>query len=227
MILTSPYDYKALTRQNTSEGRKYNSPDGPLPSVTTILDKTKSEESKKALQNWRKRVGEKKAAEITQAAAGRGTKMHTYLEEFVLTGTLREPGGHPMSIQSHGMAEQVVAQGLTKCNEFWGTEVSLYFPKIYAGTTDLVAVHENAPAIVDFKQTNKTKKREWIEDYFYQLIAYGQAHNELYGTKIRKGVIMMCSGEKEYQEFIVEGNEFDEWTDKWFRKLEEYYTKFL
>ncbi len=226
-MLTTPYNYIPLTRQTTPEGRKYNSPDGPLPSVTTILDATKSQESKKALFEWRKRVGEKKAAEITKAAAGRGTKMHTYLENYVLEGSLREPGGHPMSIQSHGMAAEIVEKGLSNCNEFWGVEVSLYFPKIYAGTTDLVGVHNGDPAIIDFKQTNKPKKREWIEDYFYQLCAYAAAHNEMFGTNIRKGVIMMCSGEKEYQEFIVEGNEFDDWMNKWFFKLEEYYSKFI
>lgn len=226
-MLKSPYNYTPLTRQHTPEGRKYNSPDGPLPGVTTILDATKPQESKQALMEWRKRVGEKKAQEITSEAAGRGTRMHSYLENYIIEGALREPGGHPMSIQSHSMATKIVEHGLSKCDEYWGVEVSLYFPKIYAGTTDLVGVHEKEPAIIDFKQTNKPKRREWIEDYFCQLTAYAAAHNELYGTNIRKGVIMMCSADKEYQEFIIEGNEFDNWMNKWFIKLEEYYSKFV
>jgi len=125
------------------------------------------------------------------------------------------------------MAHTIISQGLSNCPEFWGTEVSLYFPKVYAGTTDLVGLHNSDEAILDFKQTNKPKKREWIEDYFLQLTAYANAHNEIYGTKIRKGVILMCSAANEYQEFIVEGNEFDEWSDRWWKRVEEYYTKFL
>jgi genome maintenance exonuclease 1 len=125
------------------------------------------------------------------------------------------------------MARSIIDQGLSKCNEFWGTEVSLYFPKIYAGTTDLVGLHEGSEAIMDHKQTNKPKKREWIEDYFVQLAAYANAHNEVYGTKIRKGVIFMCSAANEYQEFILEGADFDTYTDKWFNRVEQYYMQFI
>lgn len=217
-----------MKRETTTEGRKYVAPDGEkLPSVTTILDATKPIEAKKALIEWRRRVGEQKANEITAEAAGRGTRMHKYLENYVLKGETGEPGSNPYSKQSHTMAHTIISQGLSNCPEFWGTEVSLYFPKIYAGTTDLVGVHNGDEAIMDHKQTNKPKKREWIEDYFLQLTAYANAHNEVYGTKIRKGVIFMCSAANEYQEFIVEGNEFDEWSDRWWKRVEEYYTKFL
>lgn len=217
-----------MKRETTTEGRKYVAPDGEkLPSVTTILDATKPIEAKKALIEWRRRVGEQKAKEITAEAAGRGTRMHKYLENYVLKGETGEPGSNPYSKQSHTMAHTIISQGLSNCPEFWGTEVSLYFPKIYAGTTDLVGVHSGDEAILDFKQTNKPKKREWIEDYFLQLTAYANAHNEVYGTKIRKGVILMCSADNQYQEFIVEGNEFDEWSDRWWKRVEEYYTKFL
>jgi genome maintenance exonuclease 1 len=125
------------------------------------------------------------------------------------------------------MAHTIISQGLSNCTEFWGTEVPLYFPKIYAGTTDLVGMHGSDEAIMDHKQTNKPKKLEWIGDYFLQLTAYANAHNEVHGTKIRKGVIFMCSAANEYQEFIVEGNEFDKWSDNWWKRVEEYYTKFL
>jgi hypothetical protein len=217
-----------MKRETTTEGRKYVAPDGEkLPSVTTILDATKPIEAKKALIEWRRRVGEQKAKEITAEAAGRGTRMHKYLENYVLTGETGEPGSNPYSKQSHQMAHTIISQGLSNCPEFWGTEVSLYFPKIYAGTTDLVGLHNSDEAILDFKQTNKPKKREWIEDYFLQLTAYANAHNEIYGTKIRKGVILMCSADNQYQEFIVEGNEFDTWSDNWWKRVEEYYTKFL
>ena len=228
MAVTNRFPYEEMKRETTNEGRKYVAPDGAkLPSVTTILDATKTLEAKKALIDWRRRVGEQKAKEITTEAAGRGTRMHKYLENFVLTGETGEPGSNPYSKQSHQMAHTIISQGLSNCPEFWGTEVSLYFPKVYAGTTDLVGLHAGDEAILDFKQTNKPKKREWIEDYFLQLTAYANAHNEVYGTKIRKGVILMCSAANEYQEFIVEGNEFDHWSDRWWKRVEEYYTKFL
>ena len=222
------YNYVSLNKQTINGSRKYATPDGEhLPSVTTILDATKSEESKQALQNWRKRIGVAKAQEITTEAAGRGTRMHKWLENYVKTGSTGEPGSNPYSIQSHQMASSIIAQGLIKCNEYWGTEVSLYFPKIYAGTTDLCGVHEGADAILDFKQTNKFKKREWIDDYFIQLTAYANAHNEVYGTKIRNGVILMCTADNIYQEFIIEGTEFDKYSDMWFKRVEQYYMNCL
>lgn len=208
--------------------RRYLTPDGEkLPSVTTILDATKSEESKQALNNWRKRVGVQKAQEITTEAAGRGTRMHKWLENYVKTGVTGDPGTNPYSIQSHTMAHSIITQGMVNCTEFWGTEVPLYYPKIYAGTTDLCGVHGGSEAIMDHKQTNKPKKREWIDDYFVQLAAYANAHNEVHGTKIRKGVIFMCDPTSLYQEFIIEGNEFDKYTDMWFKRVEQYYLQFI
>ena len=228
MALINKFPYTEMKRETTTEGRKYLAPDGnKLPSVTTILDATKPLEAKKALIEWRRRVGEQKAKEITAEAAGRGTRMHKWLENYVLTGETGEPGSNPYSKQSHQMAHSIISQGLSNCTEFWGTEVSLYFPEVYAGTTDLVGVHNGDEAIMDHKQTNKPKKREWIEDYFVQTVAYATAHNEVWGTNIRKGVIFMCSADNLYQEFIVEGNEFDKYTSLWFERLEKYYTKFV
>jgi genome maintenance exonuclease 1 len=228
MYNPTKFRYVSINKETINGQRKYATPDGrKLPSVTTILDATKSEESKKSLYEWRNRVGHKKAQEITTEAAGRGTRMHKWIENYVKTGLIGDPGSNPYSIQSHLMAKSIISKGLSKCDEFWGTEVSLYFPKIYAGTTDLVGVHAGSEAIMDHKQTNKLKKREWIEDYFIQLAAYANAHNEVFNTKIRKGVIFMCSADNIYQEFIIEGNEFDQWSNKWFNRLEEYYTKFV
>jgi genome maintenance exonuclease 1 len=228
MAITNKFPYKELKRETTTEGRKYVAPDGnKLPSVTTILDATKTAESKKALHDWRRRVGEKQAQAITTEAAGRGTRMHKWLENHIKTDVIGEPGSNPYGKQSHMMAKTIIANGLSKCQEFWGTEVSLYFPEIYAGTTDLSGIHDNVECIMDYKQTNKPKKREWIDDYFMQLAAYANAHNEVYGTKIRKGIIFMCSPDNQYQEFIIEGNEFDQYSERWWARVEEYYAKFL
>jgi hypothetical protein len=228
IYIPTKYPYAELKKQTIDGSRKYMTPDGfAVPSVTTVLEATKPEEKKKALLEWRKRVGEEKAKQITTEAAGRGTRMHKWLENHVKTGDAGQPGTNPYSIQSHNMAKTIIEQGLSKCQEFWGTEVSLYFPEVYAGTTDLVGVHDNSDCIMDHKQTNKPKKREWIEDYFLQLAAYANAHNEVYGTKIRKGVIFMCSADNQYQEFIIEGTEFDKYSDAWFVRLEQYYSSFV
>ena len=228
MYIPDKFKYEPIKRIDTPEGRRYATPDGnKLPSVTTILDATKSEESKQALQNWRKRVGAVQAQAITTEAAGRGTRMHKWLEDYVKTGTIGTPGSNPYSIQSHLMATSIITQGLVKCNEYWGTEVPLYFPAVYAGTTDLCGVHDGSEAIMDHKQSNKLKKREWIDDYFVQLAAYANAHNEVHGTKIRKGVIFMCSADNLYQEFILEGSDFDKYSDIWFSRVEKYYEQFL
>lgn len=228
MYLPNKFNYVAFTRETVDGVRKYATPDGErLPSVTTILDATKPAEKMKALMEWKRRVGEKRAQEISTEASGRGTRMHTWLEKWIKNGSTGEPGSNPYSIQSHQMAQSIIAQGLSKCNEFWGTEIPLYYPKVYAGTTDLVGLHDGQPSILDFKQTNKPKKREWIEDYFLQLVFYGTAHNEVYATKINKGVIMMCSADNQYQEFIIDGNEWQEYESKMWLRIEQYYRSFL
>ena len=231
MYNPTKFQYATIARIDTPNGRRYATPNGEkLPSVTTILDATKSEESKKALQEWRKRVGPAKAQEITTEAAGRGTRMHKWLEDYIKTGQIGIPGSNPYSIQSHRMASTIIEQGLINVNEFWGIEIPLYFPGIYAGTTDGVGLHLNQESILDYKQTNRPKKREWIGDYFMQLAAYAEAHNAVHGTKINKGVILMCvkpneSQDPEYQEFIIEGSEFEHWRQQWWKRVEEYYTK--
>ena len=229
------FNYQAVPRVTLEGKRFYATPDGNnLPSVTTILDKTKSEESKEALNRWKKRVGVEKAQQITTEAANRGTRMHTYLEDYVKTGEIKERTSNPFSWASHAMAHVVVEKGLHNVNEFWGIEVPLYFPGIYAGTTDGAGIHLNEESILDYKQTNKPKRREWIDDYFIQLCAYAEAHNELHGTKIRKGVVLMCvkpdideqfniTKPPAYQEFVLEGAEFDKYRDLWWRRLEQYY----
>lgn len=225
-MIVEKFKYHELKRTTTEKQRLYTCPDGnAVPSVTTILDKTKSAEKTKALANWRKSVGEAKAKEIVTEAANRGTRMHTYLENYVLGEELKDTVSNPFAQQSLDMAKIVIKEGLCNVDEYWGTEVALYHPKIYAGTTDLVGVHKGEPAILDFKQTNKPKKREWIEDYFLQLAAYAEAHNEVYGTNIRKGVVLMCSKDYKYQEFVSEGTEWNMWVDLWWQRVEEYYVK--
>ena len=217
------YQYKNCQQVNDPVTRKrvYLTPDGEsLPSVTTILSATKDMTH---LNEWKNRVGHAKAQQITTEAAGVGTAMHSNLERFV-AGLQRQPGNNPVHIQANQMADQIIINGLNNVNEVWAMEQSLYFPGLYSGTTDLVGVHEGEPAVCDHKQTNKPKKAEWVEDYYLQLMAYILAHNEVYGTDIKKGVIFMCSRAFEYQQFTLEPKDFNKWQDAWLTKVEEYYS---
>jgi genome maintenance exonuclease 1 len=225
MMLITKYNYTPISRESVEGRRHYCLPDGSkVPSVTTILDATKPAEKRIALANWKKRVGEAQAQAITTEAANRGTRMHKWLENYVKDGDMGLPGSNPFSKQSHGMANIIIFEGLGKhVTEYWGVEVPVYYSGLYAGTTDCIGVWKGLPAIIDFKQTNKLKKREWIEDYFLQLAAYALAHNCTHNTDIKQGVILMCSANNEYQEFEISGSEFEMYTHKWLERVEQYH----
>jgi genome maintenance exonuclease 1 len=200
--------------------RVYLTPDGErLPSVTTILSATKD---MTALNEWKRRVGEKKAQEIVTEASGVGTAMHANLERFIV-GLQRQPGSNPVHVQANSMADVIIDKGLRDVNEVWAMEQSLYFPGLYSGTTDLVAVYKGNPSVCDYKQTNKPKKEEWVDDYKVQLVAYIMAHNKVYGTDIREGHVFMCSRDLQYQQFDLWPNDFGKYEDMWLKKVEEYY----
>lgn len=216
------FQYKPCQQINDPVTRKrvYLTPDGEkLPSVTTILSATKDMTH---LNEWRDKVGHAKAQQITTEAAGVGTAMHGNLERF-LCGIERQPGNNPVHVQANKMADVIIDKGLSKMNEVWAMEQSLYFPGLYSGTTDLVGVYEGEPAVCDHKQTNKPKKAEWVEDYYIQLVAYILAHNEVYKTDIRRGVIFMCSRDLQYQQFNLTKDTFNKYEDMWLGKVEEYY----
>ena len=215
------YKYPKTQREKIEGKRHYVFDKEKLPSVTTILSATESDEKRESLKAWREKVGEDNAARIVDESAARGTAMHKILEKYVLgEGYLDET---TVGKQAHNMAIQVIQSGLSNVTEFYGTECTLYYPGLYAGQTDLVGIHKGQDAIIDFKQTNKPKKREWIEDYCLQLAAYAMAHNFIYKTKITKGVVMMCSKDNYYQEFVIEGNEFQEYKHNFLRRVDEYY----
>jgi len=201
--------------------RHYDIGNDKLPSVTTILSATQSEEKKKSLADWRARMGPEFADRVKDLAAMRGTAMHRYLEAYI------DGSGHKdltsIGKEAEKMAKRIIESGLGDLEEVWGQEVTLYYPGLYAGATDIVGVYEGQPAIIDFKQTNKPKKREWISDYFSQLGAYCMAHNYVYGTKIQSGVILMCSKDLLFQKFEVSGREFVRHQHDFLRKIDQYY----
>ena len=215
------FNYPRSTRSIVEGKRHYDIREEKLPSVTTILSACQSEEKRASLEAWRQRVGPKTADLAKDLAAERGTLMHRYLEAYI------DGSGHkdmtPLGEQAETMAKQIIETGLRDLEEVWGTEVTLYYPGLYAGQTDVVGVYDGQPAIIDFKQTNKPKRREWITDYFEQLGAYCMAHNYVYGTKVQSGVILMCSKDFLFQKFEISGREFVRHQHNFLKKIDQFY----
>lgn len=222
MLLQPKFNYQSIKRKKVNGKRLYDTESGPLPSVTTILDKTKPQESVQALNEWRKRVGSTEASRITTEAANVGTIMHNHLEVWLKNDDYN-PGNNIIHQQGLKMANVIIENIKPDLQEAWGAEVNLYYPGLYAGTTDLVGVWKQQESIMDFKQTNKPKKREWIEDYFMQGAAYGMAHNELFGTNIQSVAIFMCSRSLEFQLFEINGSEFDHYCEKWAQRVQAFH----
>ena len=215
-------EYHTLRQVNKNGKRVYETPSGTTPSVTTILSKTKDQTG---LNAWKARVGEQEAQRIVTEAAGVGTALHNNLEKF-LAGEKRVPGNNLVHVQANKMADIIIENGIADVDEVWGIEQGLYYPEMYSGTTDLCGVYKGQPSIMDFKQTNKPKKKEWVDDYYLQMAAYATAHNKVYGTDIREGHIFMCSRDLQYQQFDLWPDEFDYWADQWLDRVAEYYIKF-
>ena len=214
--------YPKSMREVINGKRHYNiNEKEKLPSVTTIISATQSADKTASLAAWRVRVGEDQAARIVDTAGARGTAMHKILEKYILKDGYIDLT--TVGREAHNMAIRVIEQGLCNVTEYYGLEATLYYPGLYAGATDMIAIHKGDEAIIDFKQTNKPKRREWIEDYCLQLAAYAMAHNFIYKTKITKGVIMMCSKDNFYQEFIIQGLEFRKYMHMFLKKVDQYY----
>jgi hypothetical protein len=218
------FEYPETYREMIKGQRHYAINDEKLPSVTTILSKTQTAEKAEGLANWRARVGEEQATRIMDQAAARGSAMHAILEHHILGKNRLDMTDTGQ--EAHKMADVVIDKGLCNVDEIWGSEVALYYPELFAGATDLVGVYKKADSIMDFKQTNKPKRREWVEDYMLQLAAYTMAHNYVYDTKIQQGVILMCSKDGYFQEFIVSGKEFQKYQHEWLKRLDLYYKNY-
>ena len=217
------YTYPASTRSTVDGFRTYDVNEEKLPSVTTILGATKDQDAIDSINRWKAKVGEEAATRIRDTAASRGTNMHLHLERHV-TGE-----GHldltPEGKIAKAMADTIIAKGLKDLQEIWGSEVTLFYPGLYAGATDLVGTYDYEDSIIDFKQSNKPKRREWVEDYFMQLGAYAMAHNQVYKTEITQGVILMVTPDNYFQKFQVKGKEFIEYQHKFLEKVDQYYKK--
>jgi len=203
MIWNNKFNYPKSSRSIEDGLRKYLFNDIKLPSVTSILQSTKSEEDKASLENWMQRVGYVEAKRIKNEASNRGTSMHSYIEDF-LKGRINE-SFFESNENYKNMAKEIIEKGIKgKLEEIYGIETTLHYPEKYAGTADLVGVYQGKEAIIDFKQANKPKKVDYIQDYFLQLGAYTLAHNVVYKTNITSGVILLCTVDNLFQDFKIE-----------------------
>ena len=217
------FDYPPSTRSLVMGQRHYDIGNDKLPSVTTILSQTQTEEKKAKLAEWQQKVGKNEAERIRDQSAERGTIMHRILEGY-LTGH-RHADLSDLGSQAGLMAKKIWESDLRdSMDEVWGTEVTVYYPGLYAGATDLVGIYNGAQIIGDFKQTNKPKRKEWIEDYFMQLGAYAMAHNQVYNTEITQGVVLMCTPDYYFQKFQIKGKEFIKYQHKFLERVDKYYS---
>ena len=217
---SNKYNYiqgKQITDHGTGK-RIYDIVGTRLPSVTTILGQTKNQQF---LKDWKAKVGEQEAERIKNLSSKRGTAMHKFLENHIqgigyddLTGLGQE---------AKAMAQKIIDIGFTPIEEYYGSEVTLHYPGLYAGSTDLVCNHNGMDTIVDFKQANRPKKIEWIDDYFLQIAAYAMAHDQVYGSKIRQGIIMVCTPDLYYQEFKFQDVDLRSWKHKFLKRLDMYH----
>ena len=217
------YKYPKSTRSLIKGNRHYDVNQEMLPSVTTILAETQSIEKRQSLAKWRQKIGENVANKYVEEAARRGTALHEYLEYYLRNEKILDLSDEGQAARSMGQA--IIDQGLHDLSEIWWSEVTLFYPGLYAGQTDLCGVYQNRESIVDFKQTNKPKRKEWIEDYFLQLAAYAMAHDIIYNTCVEQGVILMCSKDGFFQKFTSNGEEFTSFKHKFLKKVGEFYQK--
>ena len=212
------YSYAHGTRSTELGSRNYEVAGFKLPSVTTVLGKTKDTSF---LDSWIKRKGKTEAERIKNESSTRGTSMHKYLENYVLGKGYEDLTD--LGQETKRMAEKVIEVGLAPVSEYFGSEVTLYYPGLYAGQTDLVGLHNDKETIIDFKQANRPKKEEWIGDYKLQAGAYAMAHDYVHGSSIEQCIIMICTPDLYYQEFRIDGANLRRAKHDFLRRLDQYY----
>ena len=212
--------YKYIGGTSTTEhgSRTYNVSGMRLPSVTTILAKTKDQSY---INRWKNKVGHEEAERIKNLSSKRGTAMHKFLEKYIQGYGYQDLT--TIGRQAAPMAQKIIEIGLAPISEYYGSEITVHYTGLYAGSTDLVCLHNDMETIMDFKQSNRPKQEEWIEDYKLQIAAYAMAHDYIYGSSIRQGVILVCTPDLYLQEFRFQDNEMRKWRHKWLARLSQYY----
>ena len=212
------YKYVRGTRSEDHGSRTYDFNGSKVPSVTTILSRTKDQSF---LDRWKAKIGHEEAERIKNLSSKRGTSMHKFIEKYI-TGAGYEDLTE-IGIQAKPMAQKIIDTGLAPVKEYYGSEVTLHYPGLYAGSTDLVCMHDGMETIVDFKQANRAKRKEWIEDYYLQIAAYAMAHDQTHGSNIEQGVIMVCTPDLYFQEFKFNGDKMKQYRHKFLERLSQYH----
>ena len=222
--IINKFAYPKSMRSIYNGSRHYEVGGEKLPSATTVLSMTKSQKDKDALNRWKQDVGFANATAIAKSSSDRGTSMHSHVEAILLgrmNGELIEEVNLPKK-----MAETIVTNGINDhVDEIYGCEVVLHYPNLYAGTADAISNFDSKMAVLDFKQSNKPKQREWssVNEYFLQLCLYAMAHDKVYGTNIKTGVILRCTPNLLFQKFEIEGQEFENLKGEAMRRVDAYY----
>ena len=212
--------YKYIHGPSTTEhgSRTYEINGARLPSVTTILAKTKDQTY---IKRWYEKKGYEEAERIKNLSSKRGTAMHRFIEKHIQGRGYNDLTD--VGVQAKPMAEKIIEVGLPPITEYYGSEITLYYPGLYAGATDLICLHSDMETIVDFKQANQPKQRDWIDDYYMQIAAYAMAHDYVHGSKIQQGIIMICTPDCYYQEFKFQDSDLRREKHNFLKRLNEYY----
>ena len=227
--LSNKFVYPSSTRSLINGKRHYDVDGDKYVSVTSILSATKDQKDIDALNKWKKDLGYVASAAISRQSSNRGTEMHSWIESILLlraNGELLDEINLPKK-----MAETIIENGINnKINEVYGCEAVLYYDGDYkfAGTADAVInSSENKIKILDFKQSNKPKRREYsvITEYGHQLALYSIAHDKMFGTNIESTEILMCTPNLMFQNFEFKGEEFQNLKREAMNRVEQYYLK--
>ncbi len=216
------FNYPRTVRSLEDGIRKYDINNEKLPSVTSVLSATKSQEELASLELWRQRVGAINANKIKKEASTRGSALHAYVEDW-LRGRIND-SFFESAEQYKSMANQIIKNGIKgRLTEIWGVECNLYYPQKFGGQADIIGIYDNVETIIDLKQANKPKKESFIQDYFLQVAAYSLAHNFVYKTKISQGVILMCTVDNFYQEFKIQNDVLEMYQNLFLGRLKKFY----
>ena len=177
---------KIIQKTKPNGKRTYITPDGnEYPSVTTVL----GDKEKPWLDDWRKMLGDKKAAKETKRCADRGTVIHELAEKYLNNQEIITKGLKPEYISDFNKLKL----GLNKIDNIRAQEVGLYSDRMrIAGTVDCVADYRSVLSIIDFKTSTNNKTKEMIADYFKQCTAYAIAWHERTGEAIEDIVIIIA-----------------------------------
>ena len=220
-MIANLYQYPELTRVEKNNVRYYqDSLSNLAPSVTTILSATGDHSG---IDAWKRRVGPKTAKAVVDEATTIGTAVHLAIENYLYGKEWEQFTEDKMGMLAHQIAKRFICDCLGDIDEVWGLESGLVLDGLYAGTADCIGIFRGKPTIIDFKTAKKIKRKDWIEDYFLQGAAYANAHNVMYKTNIESIAILMVDRDLLFKEFLVNSKEFNSYTEKWKKRLIDYY----